>query len=116
MILLSDHDRESGPEKDQVLANFQAFYESVPEGEREYLWIRGASHYFFGENGALTRNQFVIGILRMFGLIRIDPRQQLAATSYCLHHFFDRFLKKDAKARIEVPNSDYPQLEKVLLK
>lgn len=115
MILLSDHDRESGSEKVQVLANLRAIYESAPEDEREYLRIRGAGHYFFGENGGLIRNQFVIGALRMFGLIRIEPRQQLAITSYCLDEFFDRFLKNDAKAKIEVPNSAYPQLEAVPL-
>jgi len=116
LILLSDHDRERGSEKQQVLSNLRALYESVPENERQFLWIGGANHYSFGEGGALIRNQIVISTLRVFGIIRIDPRKQLAATSYCLRQFFDRFLKSDAKAQIQVPNSNYPQLEAFPLK
>jgi hypothetical protein len=111
MILLSDHDREYDPEKEQILANLQRLYDTVPDGEREFLWIRGANHYLFGEGGALIRNHVVIAALRMFGIVRIDPRQQLAATSYCLRQFFDKFLKDDAKAGINLPNPAYPQLE-----
>lgn len=111
MILLSDHDREHDSDKEEILANFHTLYSTVPDGEREFLWIRGANHYLFGEGGALIRNHIVIRALRMFGIVRIDPRQQLAATSYCLRQFFDRFLMGDAKADINLPNPAYPQLE-----
>jgi dienelactone hydrolase len=111
MILLSDHDREQDPDKEEILANLRGLYDTAPDGKREFLWIRGANHYLFGEGGALIRNHIVIRALRMFGIVRIDPRQQLAATSYCLRQFFDRFLMGDAKADINLPNPAYPQLE-----
>jgi predicted dienelactone hydrolase len=110
MILLSDHDREHDPDKEEILANLRGLYDTVPDGEREFLWIRGANHYLFGDGGALIRNHIVIAALRMFGIVRIDPKQQLAATSYCLRQFFDKFLKGDAKADINLPNPAYPQL------
>jgi dienelactone hydrolase len=53
LFLLSDHDRESGPESRQILANIQSIYDRLPPDGRAFLEIRGANHFLFSDDGAL---------------------------------------------------------------
>jgi hypothetical protein len=54
--------------------------------------IRGAGHFLFSDDGALLKSRILMGALRMFGVIGIDRRRQLAVTTYCVHSFFDAYL------------------------
>jgi dienelactone hydrolase len=93
MILLSDHSRESGPESLQIMANIQSIYDHLPQDGRLLVQIRGANHFLFSDDGALLKSRIVMRTLRMLGIVGIDGRRQLAATTYCLHKFFDAYLK-----------------------
>jgi hypothetical protein len=49
-------------------------------------------------------------MLRTVGMLRIDGRRQLAATSYCLHSFFDALLK-GAAADPHLATLAYPEIK-----
>ena len=59
------------------------------------LTIRGANHFTFSDDGALLKSYLLRGALRVFGKLGIDGRRQLAVTAYCVHSFFDTYLKRD---------------------
>jgi hypothetical protein len=46
------------------------------------------------DDGALLKSHIVMGTLRMFGILGIDGRRQLAVTAYCVHSFSTRTLKR----------------------
>src|SRR5437588_2631407 len=100
MFLLSDHTRESGPEKTQVIADVQAIYDRLPVNTRVRIMIRGANHFAFTDDGAILKSWLLRVVLRVFGQLRIDGRRQLEITAYCVRTFFDASLKHGA-ARID---------------
>src|SRR5438046_2664856 len=110
MFLLSDHSRESDPESRHVLANMQSIYDRLPADGRLRVVIRGANHFLFSDDGALLKSHIVLGTLRMIGILGIDGRRQLAITAYCLHRFFDAYLKGLRGARLHVSSLLYPAL------
>jgi hypothetical protein len=51
----------------------------------------------------------------MLGIVGIDGRRQLAATTYCLHKFFDAYLKATSVKGTDAPLPDissplYPEI------
>jgi dienelactone hydrolase len=111
MFLLSDHSGESGPESRQILANIQSIYDRLPQDARLRLAIHGANHFFFSDDGALLKSHIVIGMLRMFGIVGIDGRRQLAVTTYCLHSFFDAYVKGANTSRLNIASPLYPEIQ-----
>src|SRR5438874_237577 len=110
MFLLSDHTRESGPEKTQIMADLQAIYDRLPVNRRVRIMIRGANHFTFTDDGAILKSWLLRMILRASGGLRIDGRRQLEITAYCVRTFFDASLKNRA-ATINVASSAYPEIE-----
>src|SRR5262245_28856357 len=108
MFLLSDHSQESDPESRRIQADIQSIYARLPAKGRLRIAIRGANHFMFSDDGALLKSGVVRGALRAFGKLGIDGRRQLAVTTYCIHSFFDAYLKG---ARLEISSPLYPEIQ-----
>ncbi|HZL66820.1 MAG TPA: hypothetical protein VFC29_05750 [Candidatus Limnocylindrales bacterium] len=110
MFLLSDHSREGDPEATQILAKMRSVYARLPPNGRQFLEIRGASHFLFADDGVL-KSRIMLRILRTLGIIRIDGRRQLAITAYCLRSFFDEHLKGANATAPKIPSPLYRELQ-----
>jgi dienelactone hydrolase len=111
MFLLSDHSRESDPESAQIRANIRSIYDRLPPDGRLQVTIRGANHFLFSDDGALLKSHIVMGALRVLGVVGIDGRRQLAVTAYCIHSFFDAYLKGTSVSQLEISSPLYPELQ-----
>ena len=111
MFLLSDHSHESDPETQRIKADIQSIYERVPANERLYVWIRGANHFTFSDDGAVLKSHLLRGVLRALGELGIDGDRQIAITRYCLRTFFDAYLKKSAGSPPEMSSPLYPGIQ-----
>jgi dienelactone hydrolase len=109
LFILSDHASETDPDSLEILANVQSQYEHLPAGSRHRVAIAGANHFLFSDDGALLKSPVAQGLLRALGMLRIDGRRQLAATSYCLHSFFDAYLK-GTTAHPQLVTPLYPEI------
>ncbi len=95
LFLLSDHGRESDPESARIMATVRA----VPG---EHITIPGATHFTFSDD-AVLKSQVLLGLLRVFGGLRIDPREQLAMTTSYVCGFFDRQFKNESAPPATAP-------------
>jgi dienelactone hydrolase len=111
LFVLTDHGDASDPVSRQILANIQSIYDRLPPQGRLRLAIRGANHFLFSDDGALLKSHIVMRTLRLFGLIGIDGRRQLAVTAYCVHTFFDAHLKGDGPSRLSLDSALYPEIQ-----
>ena len=111
MFLLSDHGRESDPESRQIKANIQSIYDRLPVDSRLRIAIRGAAHFAFSDDGALFKSHAVHVLARILGKLRIDARRQLAVTAYCLHSFFDAYLKGATASPLKISSPLYPEIQ-----
>lgn len=111
MFLLSDHSSESDPASRQILANIQSIYDRLPTDGRLRIAIRGANHFLFSDDGALLKSHIVLRTLRMLGIVGIDGRRQLAVTAYCVHSFFDAYLKGASLSPLKISSPLYPEMQ-----
>lgn len=111
LFVLTDQIHSSGPETSQVLADIQSIYDSLPEGARWRILIRGSNHFLFSDDGALLKSHIVMRTLRLCGIVGIDGRRQLAVTSYCVRRFFDQYLKAEGGPHFGIPSPAYPEIE-----
>jgi dienelactone hydrolase len=110
LFVLSDEIHSSGAETREVLANIQSIYDRLPRDGKLRLAIRGANHFLFSDDGALLKSHIVLRTLRILGIVGIDGRRQLAVTAYCVHSFFDTYLKGERASRIET-SPRYPEIQ-----
>ncbi len=47
----------------------------------------------------------------MLGLVGIEGRRQLAVTAYCVHTFFDAYLKEEKVSPLKISTSLYPEIQ-----
>jgi len=111
MILLSDHGDSSDPVGRQIRANIQSVYDHLPAAGRLRVAIRGANHFLFSDDGALLKSHIVLRGLRMARVVGIDGRRQLAVTAYCVHSFFDAYLKGTRASRLDISSPLYPEIQ-----
>lgn len=112
MFLLSGQgDFSSDAELRQIQADIQSVYDRLPEDGRLRISIRGANHFLFSDDGALLKSHIVLRALRAFGVVGIDGRRQLAVTVYCVHSFFDAYLKGTSVSRLNISSPLYPEIE-----
>jgi len=64
----------------------------------------------FSDDGALLKSRIVRGALRVFGKLRIDGPRQLAVTAYCVHRFFDAYLKQPDGSHAWLSSPLYPEI------
>ena len=111
MFLLSgEGDFSSDAEVRQILSDIQSVYERLPADQRLRVSIRGANHFTFSDDGALLKSGVFRGALHLFGRLGIDGRRQLAVSAYCMHTFFDAYLKIDGTAA-ELSSTAYPEIQ-----
>ena len=108
LFVLGDHGSEPG--SGEVWAKIQSIYDNLPPDGRLRISIRGANHFLFSDDGALLKSHIVMGGLRLFGVVGIDGRRQLATTTYCVHGFFDLYLKGEG-GRLNLASPLYPEIE-----
>jgi hypothetical protein len=72
--------------------------------------IRGANHFLFSDDGALLKSHIVLRTLLMLGIVGIDGRRQLAVTAYCVHSFFDAYLKQESVSQLQLSSPLYPEI------
>jgi predicted dienelactone hydrolase len=113
MFILSDQIQATDPETRQILANIQSIFDRLPADTRHRIVIRGANHFLFSDDGALLKSQMVLGALRMFGVVGIEGRRQLAVTTYAVHTFFDRYLKGGGTTPLDLSSPLYPEIQNV---
>jgi dienelactone hydrolase len=111
MFLLSDHGDSSDPSSRQIKANIQSIYDRIPPDRRLRIAIRGANHFTFSDDGALLKSSVVRGVLRVFGMLGIAARRQLAITTYCVHTFFDAYLKGASASPPKISSPRYPEIQ-----
>jgi dienelactone hydrolase len=111
MFLLSDHGNSSDPVSRQIEANIQSIYDRLPEDKRLRIAVRGANHFMFSDDGALLKSYILRWTLRVFGKLGIDGRRQLAVTAYCVHSFFDVYLKGESVSRLRISSPLYPEIQ-----
>jgi dienelactone hydrolase len=110
LFLLSDHGPGNDPITRSILDKIQSIYDRQPPETRLRLEIRGANHYFFSEDTALLKSHLILWMLRRFGLVHIDGPRQLAITTYCVHTFFDAWLKNPRPAPPKILSPRYPEI------
>jgi predicted dienelactone hydrolase len=111
MFLVSERgDFSSDAEVGQILADIQSVYDRLPADGRLRITIRGANHFTFSDDGALLKSRIVRGVLHLFGKLGIDGRRQLAVTTYCVHSFFDAYLKGQSVSRLKISSPLYPEI------
>jgi predicted dienelactone hydrolase len=112
LFLLSGHgDFSSGAEVRQIQADIQSVYDRLPADARLRIAIRGANHFTFSDDGALLKSRIVRGVLRLSGMLGTDGRRQLAVTAYCVHSFFDAYLKGPGVSRPKIVSPLYPEIQ-----
>ncbi len=112
MFLLSGRgDFSTDAEIRQIVADIQSIYDRLPADRRLRVVIRGANHFLFSDDGALLKSGIVRGAFRMFGKLDIDGRRQLAVTAYCVHSFFDAYLKGASVSRLKISSALYPEIQ-----
>ena len=111
MFLMGDHGDTSDPVSRAILGKIQSIYDRLPPDGRQRVAIRGANHFLFSDDGALLKSHIVMGTLRMFGIVGIDGRRQLAVTAYCVRRFFDAYLKGAGAPRLNIASPLYPEIE-----
>src|SRR6202790_4754829 len=103
MFLLSGQgDFSSDAEVRQIQADIQSVYDRLPADGRLRITIRGANHFTFSDDGALLKSRIVRGVLPLFGKLGIDGRRPLDVPTYCVHSFFDAYLKGQSVSRLKI--------------
>jgi predicted dienelactone hydrolase len=111
MFLLSGHgDFSSDAETRQIQADIQSVYDRLPTDGRLRISIRGANHFTFTDDGALLKSHVMRGVLRALGKLGIDGHRQLAVTAYCVHSFFDSYLKGAGASQLKISSPLYPEI------
>jgi dienelactone hydrolase len=110
LFLLSDHGPAKDPTSRAIQAKIQSIYDRQPPGTRLRLEISGANHYFFSEDIAMLKSHLIRRFLRKSGLVHIDGARQLAITTYCVHTFFDAYLKNSTDPPL-LTSPLYPEIQ-----
>jgi dienelactone hydrolase len=111
LFVLSDEINSSDPETLRILANIQSIYDRLPQAGRLRILIRGSNHFFFSDDVALLKSHIVLRTLRALGLVGIEGRRQLAVTTYCVHSFFDAYLKGENISPLKITSPLYPEIQ-----
>jgi hypothetical protein len=59
----------------------------------------------------LVKSQYVIGLMRLLGVSRLEGRRGLAITSENVHAFFDVYLKDAPADLLNKPSQLYPEVQ-----
>src|ERR1700675_4177510 len=109
LFLLSDHSRDlADPASKQILADFQSIYNRLPNG-RLFVTIQVANHFSFSDQ-MLVKSQYVIGLMHLLGVSRLESRRGLAIPADYVHTFFDVYLKDAPADWLNKPAQRYSEV------
>src|SRR6202043_4012110 len=54
------------PETRQVAADIRSIYDRLPRSTRLWMFIRGANHFLYSDDGSVLASHLVLGTLRLF--------------------------------------------------
>lgn len=111
MFLGSDHRGESEAETRPVEANIRSIFDRLPSDRKLEIMIRGANHYNFSD-GAMLKSPFLMNIMRILGIVRLDGRRQVAVTAHYISTFFDVYLQGAPAWKLQ-SQPEYPEVEYV---
>jgi predicted dienelactone hydrolase len=101
----------SDPETGRIAAGIGSLYSRLRPSTRWGIFVRGANHFLYSDDGAVAASRLVLGALRRLGMLKIDGRRQLAVTTYCVHTFFDAYLKEAGASPPNIASPLYPELD-----
>ena len=101
------------PETRQVAADIRSIYDRLPPSTRLWMFIRGANHFLYSDDGSVLASHLILRILQLFRILKIDGRRQLAITTHCVHTFLDAHLKQASASPLNLSLPLYPELEVV---
>jgi len=109
MFLLSDHGDTADAYSHQIDLNIRSIYDRLSL-RRLRIAIQGANHFNFSD-GALTKSQIVMWMLRTFGILDMDGRRQLVVTAYCVRSFFNEYLMGPGVSGLKIQSPLYPEIQ-----
>jgi dienelactone hydrolase len=113
LFLMSDHKLDtlvaSAAELEEINANLRTLFARLSGDRTIKLMIPGSNHYMFSDDVVL-RSHLVLWMLRRLHILGIDGTRQVAITEYCLHAFFDAYLKGPGRERPAILSPQYPEL------
>jgi dienelactone hydrolase len=110
MFLLSDHLEATDATSLRILGQIQAIYDHQPPQTRLRVFIRGAHHFTFSDDGALLKSTVFRAVLRVLAGLRIGGRRQVEVTSYAVRTFFDAHLKNNNSGAPALASAGFPEL------
>ena len=110
MFLMSDHSGDTDAGSRLVASNIQALFGRLPTDSRKFVVIRGGNHFAFSD-GAVVKSHVIVKALRLLRVLGIDGRRQLAVTAFCVHSFFDDYLKNEPRSGLKLDLPLYPEIE-----
>ena len=114
MFLLED--LNSAPARDpvghQIVGEITSVYERLPQQTRAGFWIRGASHFSFTDS-LLERSWLVRAVMRVAGVLDLEPRRGLKITGDVVRRFLDVNLKGMPAESLENLPAQFPELHRL---
>jgi dienelactone hydrolase len=90
LFLMGDHPKSESADSLGALIsrNLEKAYQGAPQSLISKIDLPHANHYNFSD-GAVTKNHFLMGLLRMAGIVRMAPLEQLDSTRAITVRFLD---------------------------
>lgn len=106
MFLMSDHSKESGPEKQEATQRIQSLYKRLPQS-RLLVTLRDSGHFSFSDL-PLIYNHTLAQVSGAAG--SLDATRGLAAAAACISTFFDIHLRGKSSSKLQELRTQYPEL------
>jgi len=94
----------------QIIGDIESFYDRLPAATRLGFSVRGANHFSFTDS-LLERNSLVLGVMRMTGVLGLEPRRGLEITAESVRRFLDVHLKGVPAESLQELLIKYPELQ-----
>jgi predicted dienelactone hydrolase len=94
----------------QIIGDIESFYDRLPTQTRLGFSVRGANHFSFTDS-LLERNPLVLGVMRMTGVLGLEPRRGLEITAESVRLFLDVRLKGAPAGSLQELLNKYPELQ-----
>jgi hypothetical protein len=96
-------------ESQKIISDIRSIYNRLPHDRRILAVISGAFHFTFSDD-AILKSRLMLGLLRVFGKLKISGPRQLEITAYSVRTFFDRTLKGAQGAVPDLRSPAFPEL------
>jgi len=110
LFLHSDHGDTRDLADRQIAADIRSVYDRLPPDSRMAFTIRGANHFSFSDD-LLVRPQALVRMLRVAGLLELEPRRGLAITAEVVRRFLDVHLEGAPADSLQALPRTFSELE-----